>query len=92
MFPLCSQTCGEIEESICILVGEADKDLEETVTHLALTAPFIKEDRRVEMLMAQYRENHPEMPAPHFYSREEMRNCMKQYGGYLYETPEGGWS
>lgn len=84
------QTCGEIEESISILVGEADKDLEETVTHVALTAPIIKEDRRVDMLMAQYRESHPEMPAPRFFSRDEMRKSVKQNGGYLYDAPEGG--
>jgi len=86
------QTCGEIEESISILVGEAEKDLEDTVTHVALTAPILTEERRVEMLMAKYRENHPEMPAPHFFDRNDMRNSVKQNGGYLYETPKGGLS
>lgn len=84
------QTCGEIEEAICLLVGEAEKDLEESVTHVALTAPFISDDRRVEILMGKYRENHPVMPAPFFFSRDEMRESVKQNGGYLYEAPEGG--
>ena len=86
------QTCGEIEETISILVGEREKDLNETVTHTALTAPVLSEDRRVEMLMAQYKESHPDMPAPHFVTREQIRKSVNKNGGYLCETPEGGWS
>ena len=86
------QTCGEIEEAICILVGEADEDLENSVTHTALTAPVLSEDRRVSMLIGKYEESHPAMPAPHLYSRDDMRKNVKKNGGYLYETPEGGWS
>lgn len=86
------QTCAEIEESITFLLGEADKDLEDTVTHAALTAPYLDEDRRVSILMYGYRTNHPEMPAPIFFERKDMRKSVKENGGYLYENPEGGLS
>lgn len=84
--------CGEIEETISILVGEREKDLEDSVTHTALTAPVLSEKRRVEMLMNQYEEAHPDMPAPRLMTREQMKQSVKKNGGYLCETPEGGWS
>ena len=83
--------CGEIEQTLCILTGEADLDLEKTVTHAALTAPILSEDRRVKMLEAAYMEHHPAQPAPVIVRPDAIRNSVKQTGGYLHETPEGGW-
>ena len=62
------RVCAEIEEAICILVGEAEMDLEETVTHMVLTVPYLTEDRRVSILLSKYKENigDAELPAPHF--------------------------
>ena len=86
------KTCGDMEEAICILLGERDKELEETVTHTALTAPYLSEERRVKMLMAKYEANHPAMPMPSVFEREDMKKSVKKNGGYLHETPEGGWA
>ena len=63
------RVCAEIEEAICILVGEAEKDLEETVTHMVLTVQYLTEERRVSILMSKYKVNvvgEAELPAPHF--------------------------
>lgn len=98
------QVCGEIEEAICILVGEADKDLEDTVTHTALTAPILTEDRRVYLLMAIREKNMNTDSKPRkFMTPEEMKNMVVKNGGYLSgigfvppkdveETPEGEWT
>lgn len=86
------QTCAEIEESITFLLGEADKDLEDTVTHIALTAPYLEEDRRVSIMMSKYTANHPAMPAPILFERKDMRKSVKENGGYMRESLEGGWS
>lgn len=89
------QTMGQISEAICILIGEEEKDWEETATYKVLYAPILLEERRVEILMGVYRKNHPEQvvqPKPQTFSREDMRKDFRQNGGYLRETPEGGWS
>lgn len=91
------QVCGHIGEAICILIGEADADWEESKTFITLTAPYLTEERRLEMLMGVYEQNHVQQPAPHLFSREEMKDCVKKNGGYMQEwvdrkSPEGGWA
>ena len=76
------RVCGEIEEAICILVGESEMDLEETITHTALSAPYLTEERRIAMLMAKYRESHPELPSPQFMDRDESPEETGLYAGY----------
>lgn len=91
------QANGQIGEAICILVGEADADWETSRTCITLTAPYLTEERRLEMLMGVYEQNHVQQPAPHLFSREEMKDCVKKNGGYMQEwvdrkSPEGGWA
>jgi hypothetical protein len=81
---------GEIADAICILTGEHKNTFEETTTHLALTVPGFDAEHRVRVLMAEYKRNHPEQPAPHFINRDEMRKSVKRNGGYI--SPEGDWS
>lgn len=90
------QVCGEIGEAICILIGEADADWEESKTYITLTAPYLTEERRVEMLMGVYEQNVMQ-PAPRLFTREEMMENVKKNGGYMQEwvdrkSPEGGWA
>ena len=83
---------GNIAESIYKLIGEHTESIEESVTSLVLTTPLLTEDRRVEMLMAEYKKNNPVQPSPNTIDHDEMKKMYKQNGGYLRETPEGDWS
>ena len=84
---------GDIAEAIYKLIGEHTESIEESVTNLVLTTPLLTEDRRVEMLIAEYKKNHPVQPIPLTVEQEEMRKMFKENGGYLLrETPEGDWS
>ena len=83
---------SEVASAICTLIGEQDKNFEESVTSLAITTPLLTEDRRVEMLMAEYRKNHPSQPAPNIMGSDGMKELYEKNGGYLRETPEGDWS
>ena len=53
-----------VADSIYKLIGEHTDTFEESITNLALTTPYLTIDRRVEMLMAEYRKNFPEQPKP----------------------------
>lgn len=81
---------GNIIDALYKLTGEDTETLESSVTYLAITAPLLTEERRAEMLMAEYRKNHPEQPRPNTIEPDKMRNMVKQNGGYM--TPEGDWS
>ena len=93
------RVCGEIEEAICILVGEGGEDLEKTTTHIALTSPIISEERRVKLLMSRFRVSYPGAPALLAFSDEPMEEIVRKNGGYCpatgyvapRETPEGEW-
>ena len=52
-----------IAESVYQLIGESI-DFDKSVTCIVLNAPYLTLERRVEMLMAEYRKNFPEQPAP----------------------------
>ena len=96
---------GEIQEAISILVGEADVDLEDSVTNTALTAQFLTDERRVELLMAAYRKNveHKTSNGMDMKFRVvDMETMVRKNGGYSAsigyvppktgeETPEGEW-
>lgn len=86
------QVCAEISEAIYALIGEHSPTFAESITELALTVSGFDDEHRVRLLMNEYRRNHPEQPAPHFISRDDMRKSVKKNGGYLYETPEGDWT
>lgn len=81
---------SEISSAIYDLIGEKTDTFEESVTNLVLTVPYLTNERRAEMLMAEYRKNHPEMPAPNIMSSDGMKELFERNGGYM--TPEGDWS
>ena len=84
---------GNILDAVYDLIGEHTNTFEESVTHLAMTAPILTDDRRAELLMIEYRKNHPDQPFPLTMEPEEARQLFKENGGYLLrETPEGDWS
>lgn len=93
---------GEIADAIYKITGEHTEMLSHSVTHTALNAPLLCEERRVAILMHAYRENHCQ-PRPHTFETdpEEVRRIARKQGGYaghtsdgraIYETPEGDWS
>ena len=57
-------TFATMADGIYKLIGEHTETFEASITHLALTTPYLTVDRRVEMLMAEYRKNFPEQPKP----------------------------
>ena len=89
------QIWGEILDGIYVLIGEHTNEFEKSTTYITMTAPLLTEERRVEMLYGEYQKHFPDsvqQPAPHTFSRKDMRNAYKASGGYMVETPEGGWS
>lgn len=57
-------TFSTAADGIYKLIGEHTETFEESITNLALTAPYLTNERRVEMLMAEYKKNFPEQPHP----------------------------
>ena len=53
-----------IADGIYKLIGEKTDTFEESITYLTLNAPYLTNERRVEMLMAEYKKNFPEQPRP----------------------------
>lgn len=84
------QIYGDIADAIYCLIGEHTDTFEESTTHLALTVPALDDEHRVRVLMAEYKRNHPDQPAPHFIRRDEMKDSVRKNGGYI--SPEGDWS
>lgn len=85
---------GDILDGIYALLGEHTDTIEESVTYTVMTAPYLNNERRTEMLWAEYVKRHPEQPVvqpqPITISPEGMREMMKRNGGYM--TPEGDWT
>lgn len=89
---LIHEICIDIADGIYQLIGEHTEEWKDSVTSAVLTAPYLDDERRVGMLMAEYAKNFPVQPKPVFYTREQMKEDVKKTGGYLYETPEGDWA
>ena len=53
-----------IADGIYALIGEHTETFAESITNLALNTPYLTNERRTEMLMAEYRKNFPEQPRP----------------------------
>ena len=53
-----------VADGIYKLIGEKTDTFEESITYLTLNAPYLTNERRVEMLMAEYKKNFPEQPRP----------------------------
>lgn len=83
---------GDILEGIYRLLGEHTETFDLSVTHVVMSTKSLPADRRVQLLMAEYKRNHPEQPNPQFIDPEKMRENVEKVGGYHYQTPEGDWS
>lgn len=57
-------TFATLADGIYKLIGEKTDTFEESITYLTLNAPYLTNERRVEMLMAEYKKNFPEQPRP----------------------------
>lgn len=80
---------GEICDAVYHLIGEETEKFTESVTYIAMETPLLTEERRTEMLYAQYRRTHTDQPKPSFISASEMKELYEKNGGYM--TPEGDW-
>ena len=82
---------GDICSAIYSLIGEHTEEFKDSVTDIAMnTASFVTVDRRVKMLMFEYRKNHPEQPKPNIMDTDGMKELYERNGGYM--TPEGDWT
>ena len=59
-------------DGIYKLIGEHTETFEESITNLALTAPYLTNERRVEMLMAEYKKNFPIKEPGHVLTTEDI--------------------
>jgi len=82
---------GELLEAIYCLVGEHKEMFNDSATSIVMNAPILSNERRTKMLMSEYRKHHPEQPKPDTVEPDQMRDMVRQNGGYRYETPEGEW-
>lgn len=93
---------GEIAEAIYKLTGEHTEEFEHSVTHTALNAPLLCEERRTAILNHVYTQNHSQ-PRPHTFEMDpsDAERLVRTQGGYVsyakdgrasYETPEGEWT
>lgn len=82
---------GDQIDAIYALLGEHTDTLEESVTYVTMTAPYLTDERRTEMLFAEYQKNHKQ-PSPNTMSSDGMKELYEHNGGYLRETPEGDWT
>ena len=87
---------GDLCDAIYSLIGEHTEEFDKSVTWIAVNAPFLTEERRTEMLMAEYEKNHYEcpnfeskQPRPNTFEREDVKKMRKKNGGYM--SPEGDW-
>ena len=51
-------------DAIYKLIGEHTETFEESITYLVLTAPYLTNQRRTEMLYAEYQKHNPVQEAP----------------------------
>lgn len=87
------QIYGDLLDAIYSLIGETVDEFNLSITYVAMTAPFLSDERRTEILMTEYEKNHPksqvEQAKPFFFSPEELRRMTENKSGY--QTPEGDW-
>ena len=81
---------GDVLDAIYYLIGEHTMTFDESVTCITMNAPILSEERRAEMLYAEYEKNHPVQPRPNPITNKELRDMYRNSGGYM--TPEGDWS
>lgn len=85
---------ANIMDAISHIIGEhldEDQDfIKDSVTSITLSAPFLTDERRTEMLFAEYKKNYPSQPKPNTFEQMDMQKMFRESGGYM--TPEGDWS
>ena len=84
---------GDILDGIYTLLEEHTETFEESVTYTVMTAPYLNNERRTEMLWAEYKNRHQEQfivqPKPVTMNPSDMKALYSKNGGYM--TPEGDW-
>ena len=89
------ESYGDILDAIYYLIGEDKKGLDEfrqSATFTTMTAPILSNERRTEMLMAEYMKNHPEepeQPKPNTIDPKQMKELYRRNGGYMYFHQDG---
>lgn len=83
---------GDILDGIYSLIGEHTDTFDHSATFITMNAPILSNERRTEMLLSEYRKNHPVQPAPHTFEVNKIADMYRKNGGYMYETPEGDWT
>ena len=84
---------GDMMDAIYYLIGEHTEEFDKSVTYLAINAPILTDERRTELLLSEYRMNHPEQvaqPRPNTIEPSSFLNMKKRNGGYKFNSPEGG--
>lgn len=81
---------GDILDGIYCILGEKRNTFDQSVTFTAMSAPYLTDERRTEILYAEYMKNHPDQPRPLTAERVDVREMYNRAGGYM--TPEGDWS
>ena len=82
---------GDIMDAIYYLIGEHVDEFDKSVTYVAVNAPILSDNRRVELLYSEFVKNHKaEQPKPNIIEQEEMRKMHRKNGGYM--APEGDWT
>ena len=79
-------TFATLADGIYKLIGEHTGTFEESITNLILTAPYLSTERRVEMLMAEYKKNFPEQPRP-IISEQDGKNMAGYEHGEMTVNP-----
>ena len=87
---------GDTCDAIYYLVGEDVENFATSVTYTAVTAPFLCNERRVQLLMSEYEKHHhvcpdyvPNQPKPDTMNRKDTEKMYRKNGGYM--APEGDW-
>ena len=75
-----------VADGIYKLIGEKTDTFEESITYLTLNAPYLTNERRVEMLMAEYKKNFPEQPRP-IISEQDGKNMAGYEHGEMTVNP-----
>ena len=75
-----------VADGIYKLIGEKTDTFEESITYLTLNAPYLTNERRVEMLMAEYKKNFPEQPRP-IISEQDGKNMAGYEHGKMTVNP-----
>lgn len=80
---------GEVSEAIYKLIGEHAEEFVKSSTYIIISAPYLNDERRTELLYSIWKNNHPDQPKPNTMSQEEFMRYFKENGGYSRPLAEG---